>query len=116
MKTGRTEHLDLKDLTAWFCGCEPGETCVYALGDLACDRGEPTFRGAPITMLDAVGRATWAWHMRGFALLYQRRLAPPYYGFAYVVQRRMPSTEYEKQWIARERAALVTRLEAMVDA
>jgi len=84
MRTGNTEHVDEHTLIAWVVGAQPRARLVYALGDLASDRGQP-YRRASTTMLDAVARLVADWQRVGLVVLYQKRTAQ---GFAYVVERR----------------------------
>jgi hypothetical protein len=106
MKTGHTEHLDPAALTAWFSDARPGAWTIYALGDLAFDRGPPG-----VLTLDAIAQRVWDWQHKGFVYLLQRRMPP--HGFAYIVMR---SASADRREVARERADHAMRLGDLVDA
>jgi len=107
MKTGRTDHVDIDRLTAWFSEAAPGAWFVYAVGDLANDRGV-SFHGVPTTMLDVVGLRVMDWERKGYVFLFQWRVG--FERFAYLVQRRAAADVFERERIVRERAAIAMRL------
>lgn len=83
MKTGDTEHVDIAALKIWLSAARPGHQIIYALGDIASDRGLP-YRW-PSTALDAVARQIMEWQSKGLVHVVQRRNPP--LGFAYIAQR-----------------------------
>ena len=83
MKTGRTRHIDLADLTAWFHAARPGASMIYATGNVANDRVKI---GDPISMLHIVAITAMEMHDAGLVELFQRRAHTG--GFHYFITKR----------------------------
>ncbi len=79
MKTHNTEHLTANEFSDQFAKLLPGESLVYATGELAGSIARSSDRAE----LVSVGKAAMTAQIKGTACLTQRRLGPRPTGFAF---------------------------------
>ena len=101
MKSGRTMHVDFGQLTMWFAESRPGEKLIYAIGNIAMDRG------GVFDPLNTVASTVMEWEYKRFVCLVQQRSASN--EFTYIVVRRAPVDAWDHQRIRNERASLASR-------
>jgi len=67
MQTSATKHMTCDEFCDAFADARPGETIVYAIGDLACDATESV-------ELASLRGIAWLRHLNRVGFLTQRRL------------------------------------------